>query len=548
MMNINEQNQIYIPPVELTRQSICLGIGGKNGFIHWGDTLYKTLDIEHSDEFCIKADPLGGLLGILKDMNLLFYDAIFNPITDIEDEHITYINIPDEERWFYFKKSLVAGERLYCVVDISENLITCKRIIWEKEHDSLTQLFNRESFLVRCEGVLSSSNYGLMIFIDLDDLKQMNDNWGHKTGDNYIIALAKHIESVFSGSQSEHKVYGRLAGDEFAVCLGGFDSIEERDKSIEGLNVKLDFILPNGNITNLSFTTGASKYPEDSASIDDLLIFSDFAMSVLKKNNKGGVSFFSKQEHEVFLDISQRQDKLNELLNNKAISFIFIPYIDNESGNVAVFEMFPIGLIPGFSDIEQIKIVAKYAHKLVELDRIIYSALKEEFKKLAGLNFKQVVTLGYMPQDLFYQGELEKLLQHTGYPSRRICLCFNSEMRSNYDRMRSISQAKDLGIRFGFKDFGPKSSQAALDFYPNIVKLSKELSFACARDDEKKHIVKNLIELAKKFKFGTASGYIASEEDLIFLRGLGIDLLGGEAVLGQINSSQIETYADIKHS
>ena len=119
--------------------------------------------------------------------------------------------------------------------------------------------------------------------------------------------------------------------------------------------------------------------PEDSQSISELLLYSEFAMTEAKRFEKGGVGFFSKQKYSVFLDISDSGDKFDELLKKEAISFVYVPYVDSVSGDVSVFEMFPVGHVQGLNDVDSIKTAAKYFHRLIELDRVIYEALKEEF-------------------------------------------------------------------------------------------------------------------------------------------------------------------------
>ena len=535
---------LYLFPSDERRKELrmCFGFEDEGStHICWEETLR---DLFATEGVCFEKDGLGGLERQLGERGFLFYDRDLQRIETgaAEKLELVFIGSPTGEQWFVFRQAMAQQKKLYFIADITEQVGCFRQMLWQKERDRLTGLFNRESFLSRCAGVLAAGRHALMVFIDMDDLKKMNDNWGHKTGDRYIMAMAEHVSAFFAGFEEPRKVIGRLAGDEFAVCIGGFDTAVARDECLQGLNQRVDLPLPDGSHARLAFSSGAARYPEDSTLIDDLLIFADFAMSIVKKSEKGGVSFFSRSEHDALLDISRSQEKLKELLEKKAISFIYFPYIDSVSGAFRVLEMFPVGDIPGLEDIEQLKIVSKHSYLTPELDRVIYAAMKEEFEKLAQIDFPQPVTLGYMPQDLFYQGELEKFIQATGFPSTRLTLCFDAQMRSNYERMKSISQARGLGIRFGFKEFGPTSSDAALEFRPDIVKLSKALVLSCADDADEREMVKNLIELAHKFQFASAAGYIPSTEVQSFFRSLGVNLLGGEAVHRPITLAGIEDF------
>ena len=523
--------------------AICIGVDDDDT-VQWGDSLKELLGVDIEGTRFVSG-ALGGLFDLLNTEGFLFYNLAFDSLRTSADilESGTVVLLSPARDWLVFREITVAERKIYCLFYITPYAKYFWQVTWEKEHDHLTELLNRQAFIKESTEVCANSCCGFMIFMDLDNLKQVNDNWGHNAGDAYIVAMAEHIRGFFDKFDTARKAYGRLAGDEFAVCIGGFNSHTERDKCLEGFNDEFPFMLPNGRPSRLLFSTGVARFPEDANNVDDLLIFSDFAMNVVKKNDKGNIGFFSREEHDVFLDISRREAKLNEILTTKDISFVYVPYVNGVTGDVTVFEMFPISHVEGLRDIDEIKLVSKYYHRNFELDKVIYTAMLEEFKRLAKLDFEQVVTLGYMPQDLFYQGELENMLNATNYPSRRLCLCFDSEMRSDYDRMRRIDMAKDYNLRFGFKNFGARTSNAALEFSPHIVKLSKDLAYECTAADYNRELVKDLINFANRYGFATAAGYIATAEALSVLRDMGIGIFGGEAVFGEVGLDDIEETA-----
>ena len=516
----------------------------------------------------LAADPMGGLLKYFIENNFEGYDIDLQSIP-LKDGLISpskggvgfhqefasgsegefpsgpvqiIVTSQDEKNCYLLTKRAIGREVAFSLYDFTETFSLLYRLAFENDTDRLTGLLSRMSFFGGGRDILADSGYGLVAYLDLDNLKRHNDNWGHNVGDNYIIALARRIERFFERIPPNRKAFGRLSGDEFAICLGGFTDGQTRDEAIEGLNEDEAFRLPNGTAVNLSFSTGVARYPEDSSSLEDLLVYSDFAMSMVKDLEKGGIRFFSKEEHDTYLDISNSNQQLGELIRTKDISFIYVPYINVANGTTAVFELFPVSSLKGLEDMEKIKIAAKHCHRTIEVDTVIFEAMKKEFAKLAKLQFPQVVTLGYIPQDFFYQNELGDMLQLSGYPSNRLCLCFDSEMRSHYDRMRAIDSAKQMQLRFGFKNFNPKTTADALSFNPHIVKLNKALSYTCSTDEVKAREVRELIKLAQEQGFSTAA-HIEYQPDIEFFRGLQISLLGGEAIYGSITSDNIEEYA-----
>ena len=528
---------------------ICMGCEDDNGRIRWGQELPAVLEVDGCDEFIFDDDLLGGLLSFIKPYAHSFFNSDFKPLAEENLVHEGYIiiNFPGEyaDKWVLFIKSYLKDKKLYSIMKIGEHLSRFQELLRESELDPLTGLNNKEAFHTKAYEILTKSSFALMTFIDLDNLKQINDNWGHTVGDRYIISMARHLEKL--SVHGAKKACGRISGDEFGLFIGGFGDADTRDRCLDGLISDIRFPLPDGTETQLCFTSGAAKYPEDANNLEDLVVFSDFAMNNMKKTNKGGIGYFCRKSHDIFLDLSARQNKLHEILDKKAITFIYYPYIDASTKQISMYEMFPSSDIAGFDDIEQIKIVSKYCHKQVELDNLICERMTEELKILAEINFPQVLTFGYIPQNLFYHGALNKMLDESRYPANKICFCFNADMRDGYARMKAVDAAKGLGMSFGFKDYTPDSiDDLVLDFRPNIIKILKDIVKDCAQNEDKKNMIRKLIEQSEKLGFKVSAGYIDSLADLKCVSELGVDTIGGDAVYSKITSSEIPRLSRLK--
>ena len=127
--------------------------------------------------------------------------------------------------------------------------------------DSLTGLLNRRGFNTSVENQLKRSSrdgsYSFMIFIDLDDFKQINDTYGHDTGDQALISAAKILESVFR----ESDIIGRTGGDEFAILAVSIKGPEDE----QSLRVRLHEAVDRWNISthvpySISFSVGISIF------------------------------------------------------------------------------------------------------------------------------------------------------------------------------------------------------------------------------------------------------------------------------------------------
>ncbi len=522
--------------------ALHIGYCRGRGEVTWEDSILAFPGIETT---VFEYSPLGGLSFLLESGECLLYNGAFERIEELPDDpgENVIIAFTQKDIVVFFKETHIGEITVCTLIDISSRLKYLEAIIAENEQDRLTGLFNRASFLKRCRKLLLGGGFGAMAYIDLDNLKNLNDAWGHDTGDRYLVALADWLQSFFEEMPRERRVFSRLSGDEFAVFVGGFESEAERDACVNGFNETPPFALPDGKEGKLSFSTGVARYPEDSTGIDDLLVYSDFAMSLVKRNDKGSIRFFERREHDTFWSLSKGLADLDQIIRERDIFFNYIPYVSSDSGAPAIFDLFPVSSLESLENIERIALIGKHSHRLGELDHLVYELIVEELTLLADLKFDQVVALGYMPQDLLYHGKLEELLWRSNFPSQRLCLVFDSEMRSYYDYMRTIDGINQLGMLFGFRNYTPKTSAVAFEFSPHIVRLSEEFVRDCSANVEMQEEIRTLKSQAKASGFSIVAGHISSAADFEFLKGLGIDLLGGPAVFGDVSRGEIESIA-----
>jgi diguanylate cyclase (GGDEF)-like protein/PAS domain S-box-containing protein len=185
---------------------------------------------------------------------------------------------------------------LVFVRDITDRLKTQERIRRLALYDPLTGLANRHLFFDRMEQALARARRGKtlvgLLYIDLDGFKEVNDTFGHKTGDRFLKIIAHRI----SGSIRESDTAARIGGDEFVVILPGLDAKEEVWPVVH--KIRTCFLDKALILRQESFlvraSIGVSFYPVDADNPDDLLRKADEAMYQAKQEDKGGVRFHSE--------------------------------------------------------------------------------------------------------------------------------------------------------------------------------------------------------------------------------------------------------------
>ena len=199
----------------------------------------------------------------------------------INDRKVTIHCLPLEENG---QESIIVIIR-----DITERCLMEEKLRQISITDDLTGLLNRRGFLAMANKQFQIADRvkdGLyLIFADLDDLKKINDRYGHKTGDKALMLLA----DVFRQSFRQSDIVGRLGGDEFAVLTTG-DLSEAKE---EGLCDRFVEALSRANMqSSLGFevfiSSGIAKYdPLNPCSLEELIARADFQMYQCKKNKKG---------------------------------------------------------------------------------------------------------------------------------------------------------------------------------------------------------------------------------------------------------------------
>ena len=154
-------------------------------------------------------------------------------------------------------------------------------------HDALTGLANRSLFMDRLRSVVAQgereSHPAAVLMIDMDGLKQVNDNFGHRAGDAVIAEFANRIK----GAARLSDTVARLSGDEFGVILMPVDLPEGVGAAMQRLTHEIEPpFLFEGKTYQLRASIGAAHYPEEGEDINRLIELADHRMYVVKRERK----------------------------------------------------------------------------------------------------------------------------------------------------------------------------------------------------------------------------------------------------------------------
>jgi diguanylate cyclase (GGDEF)-like protein len=160
-------------------------------------------------------------------------------------------------------------------------------LLHSARHDELTGLPNRRLFQDRMQTAIARCNRnavgGAILFMDLDRFKDINDHFGHGAGDKVLQAVAARIAGNVRGMDT----VARLGGDEFVVLLEGVATKDQAQATADKITNAIEAPLElDGVRLNISASIGIALYPDDGASIDQLMRCADQAMYLSKAQRK----------------------------------------------------------------------------------------------------------------------------------------------------------------------------------------------------------------------------------------------------------------------
>jgi len=202
-------------------------------------------------------------------------------------------------------------------------------------YDPLTSLPNRSLFLDRFNQAIAHADRTkssvAVCFIDLDNFKPINDNFGHDIGDKILVEVAERIKYALRNKDT----VSRQGGDEFALLLSdvyNFSDCEDILKRIHSSLAK-PFML-NGNCHKITASTGVTLYPHDQGDLDTLIRHADQAMYQVKLSGRHGYRLFNKEKDQQIIKKQHKLNKITNAIKHDEFTLYYQPKVNMKTGEV----------------------------------------------------------------------------------------------------------------------------------------------------------------------------------------------------------------------
>jgi diguanylate cyclase (GGDEF)-like protein len=415
-------------------------------------------------------------------------------VSEIENSQARDITTTDPEAasarsfsWTF--QPMAGGGTVVLVEDITERKIAEARISHLARYDELTALPNRLNFRDEIERLLAVSNsaerLSALLFIDLDQFKQVNDTLGHPCGDELLCAVADRLRAMLRPED----FVARFGGDEFVVFQQNIKSAEEAASLARRIVEHLSERYQIGNhLVEIGASVGiAMALPDISA--DTLLKNADMALYRAKADGRGTFCFFRDEMAQTVEARRILELDLRKALANEEFELFYQPLVNLKSGRIGTCEALLRWNHPARGTVSPIDIipVAEDMGLIFDLGRwILRKACMECTKWPEDVS----VAINFSPQQ-FHQrdvlSEVRYALEVSGLPAHRleIEITESSLLRNTQLTHDLLSQLHAIGVRISLDDFGTGySSLSYLHNFP-LQKVKIDRSFLEGIDSDR---------------------------------------------------------------
>ena len=418
--------------------------------------------------------------------------------------------------------------------DVTAATLERLRIEHERDYDILTGLYNRQAFQRVCGELFEDPQQlgtAALLMMDLDNLKHINDTYGHDWGDQYIhrtgLCLA---ENTPAGT-----VVARLSGDEFMLLFYGYpgrEQIREKVRILSDAMHKSVAVLPGGSELRISISGGMAWYPEDSRDMETLKKYADFALYQVKHSHKGYLQEFSMESYCREAQTAQLRRDFQQLLTEERVYYVFQPIFSAHDGRVMAYEALMRSDMERMRSPATIMKLAREQGALQEIERLTFFKSLETFDHLrseglvrrdALLFINSIASIALPREDSEYMDSRWHELR------RQMVIEITEEEEMNRQALESKRHAPGFSGMFALDDYGSGYSNegSLLELSPRFIKVDLTIIRGIDTDPDKQQIVQNIVAYAHPRSMQIIAEGVETAEELKKVLELGVDGLQG---------------------
>ena len=447
---------------------------------------------------------------------------------------------------------------LVTALDITERDEAIKKLIHQANFDQLTNLPNRyymSSYIRSAFARAKRQNSKVaLLFLDLNDFKDVNDTHGHAMGDHLLKMVADRLQSVLR----ETDTAARLGGDEFLLLLEGLQHREQAEVVVH--KVIKSFTEPfmvRASEVYTSASIGISTFPDDGTSVELLMQYADTAMYHAKKDRSIDYRFFSRDLRAYIEEQLAIENRLRHAIRNKELSVFYQPIIDTATEQVVGAEALirwqnkDLGLVPPAIFIpvaEKYGLIEEIGNYLIE------EACKEAgcWREISHPDIQLAINIS--PQQFRASGFLQTIdraLEKSGLAGStlEIEITENLLMQDTHEPLEILNGLLDRNITLSLDDFGTGySSLSYLKQFPlQVLKIDRSFINDMMDNRYSMSLVEAIIAMAQILDLKLVAEGVETMEQFAFLKSRKVELVQGYLFSPALPAEKFREYIEMVH-
>jgi diguanylate cyclase (GGDEF)-like protein/PAS domain S-box-containing protein len=417
--------------------------------------------------------------------------------------------------------------------DITERKQVEQRVQFLANFDALTGLPNRHQLADRAKYALSLAKRNrkslALMFLDIDNFKDINDTFGHTFGDALLVEFANRLKLVLR----EEDIVSRFGGDEFILLLpdnDGHGAHRTADRLLDAISEPYHI---GQNWLNLTASIGIAIYPDDGLDLESLFRHADTAMYRVKQEGRHGYRFFTAEMQARSARNMQLGNALHDALEHDQFRLHYQPQLSLEDGRIVGAEALLRWHHPELGAVSPMEFipVVEESGLILQIGEWVLRHAIQQARLWLDSGFAPFVMSVNLSAVQFRHPDLPNLiagiLDEVGLPADHLGLEL-TEGTAMHDPQTAIAVMEILyqrGIHMSIDDFGTGHSSLSYlkKFHNSKLKIDQSFVRDIGSSPEDRAIVSAIISLAKNLGLRTIAEGVETEEQLAFLHEQGCE-------------------------
>jgi diguanylate cyclase (GGDEF)-like protein len=423
-------------------------------------------------------------------------------------------------------------------------------------HDNLTGLPNRLMFREYLIHALANARRHkerlALLFLDIDNFKQINDSLGHDTGDELLRMFAERLGTFLREEDFVSRSnIARLGGDEFLILLSGFDNPHAAGAVARRVIDPFDEPVQLGaHEFHITVSVGITIAPDDGDDVDTLIKNADTAMYHAKRQGKNGYQYFAQEMNIEAVERVSLEADLRRALERDELSLVYQPQVDVHTGEIVGLEALlrweqpRLGAIPP----ERFIPVAEETGLILPIGEWVLNKASRQAQSWQARGLKPVtIAVNLSSVQLARQdvaGIVRRCLRSTALDPRwlQIELTETSVLQTSDQATATLEAIKALGVKVSLDDFGSGYSSLGYLRQLDLDALKMDRSFVQGLTDEPDDaaIVRAIVALARSLNLTVMAEGVETLEQLGILCEAGCNYAQGFLIAHPMSALDVE--------